>query len=175
MALGLRCTVRRGSRGGAVKRIRVTSEIWKGAALGVATLVAFLTFYELLSITRGSAVGATSAEHLEGAAFLGRILLAALLPSALVGGLLGALSRHLRKARTLTLAVATFLGTFVVVALSFALLSLGQGEPLKAVWFGLLMCFVLAPLHAPFALVSAAILARWTRPGLNAGRNGAAC
>ena len=155
-----------------MNRFRFTSEIGKGAALGVGTLVAFLVVYAALSFSYGETVDARAAEHLQTVTFLGRMLLAGLFPSALVGGLLGALARKLRKARTLLLAGAAIVGAFVVMAASFAIQST---EPLEAAWFGLLMGMVLTPLLVPFALVAAVILARWTRPGVSAGRSGAIC
>jgi hypothetical protein len=157
-----------------VRPRRVTSEVWKGAALGVVTLVAFLVVYGLLSFSYGetASMSASRTEHLETFKFLGRILLMALLPSALVGGLLGALARGLRKARTLKLSAAAVLGYFVVMAATFAIPST---EPLTSAWFGILMGVVFTPLLAPFALVAAVIIERWTRPDVNAGRNDAIC
>ena len=159
------------SRGGIVGRMRVTSEVWKGAALGVATLVAFLVAYALLSFALGRAHDADQAEHAQTISFLAGILLRALLPAALVGGLLGALARHLRKARALKLSAAAVLGYFVVMAATFAI----SPEPLKGAWFGLLMGVVLTPLLAPCAIVAAVLIERWTRPDLNGGRTGAIC
>ncbi|MDC3958064.1 hypothetical protein KEG38_29675 [Polyangium jinanense] len=153
-------------------RIRVTSEVWKGVALGVATLVAYLVFYALWTFSYGDTVGADRAEHQQTVSFLGRILLAALLPAALVGGLLGALARDLRKARTLTLAGAAVFGYFGVMAVTFALLFLWEGEPLQGAWFGFVLGLVLTPSLAPFALVAAVILERWTRPGRPRGARG---
>jgi hypothetical protein len=142
--------------------MRIPSEVWKGAALGVATPVASLAAYALLGFASRGAPGADRAEVVQTISFLGALLLAALLPSTLVGGLLGALARHLRKARTLKLAGAAVLGYFMVMAVTFAILGLSQ-EPPAAARFGVLMGVVLTPILAPFVLVAAVILERWTR------------
>ena len=157
-----------------MRRIRFSSEVWKGAAVGVTTLVTFLVAYALLSFAYGRAVGADWAEHAQTASFLGRLLLGGLLPSALVGALLGALAGHLHRARTLLLAGAAYLGSFVVLAASFTLLAL-PSEPLEGAWVGLLLGVILTPLLAPIAVFAAVIIERWTRPGVSAGRTGAAC
>lgn len=145
-------------------RIRVTSEVWKGAATGAATLVAFLVAYALLSFALGRARQADQAEHAQTISFLGAILLRALLPAALVGGLLGALARDFRKARRIKLAAAALIGYFAV--LPAALFSSGDAA---AVQFGFLMSVVLAPLAAPFVIMAAVIIERWTRPGVPGG------
>lgn len=145
-------------------RIRITSEVWKGAATGVATLVAFLVAYALLSVALGGAHGADQAEHAQTVTFLGAILLRALVPAALVGGLLGALARDLRKARLLKLLGAALVGYFAVLPAALSL----SGDA-TAAHFGLLMSVVLAPLAAPFVLMAAVVLERWTRPGAPGG------
>ncbi|MDI3288994.1 hypothetical protein [Polyangium sp. 15x6] len=142
--------------------MRFTSEVWKGATLGVAMFVAFFVVYAVLGYMFGGHIDPDLDEHLKVLAFLGRILLAGLLPAALVGGLIGALGRNLRKARTLKLAGAALLGSFVVIAATFAIPST---EPLTAAWFGLLIGVVFVPLLGPFSIVGAVILERWTRPG----------
>jgi hypothetical protein len=150
-----------------VGRIRITSEVWKGAAIGAATLVAFLVAYALLSFALGRAHDADQAEHAQTISFLAGILLRALLPAALVGGLLGALARDFRKARLIKLIGAALIGYFVVLPAALSL----SGDA-TAVHFGLLMSVVLAPLAAPFVLVAAVVIERWTRPGAPRGACG---
>ncbi|UQA59836.1 hypothetical protein [Polyangium aurulentum] len=157
-----------------MRRIRFSSEVWKGAAVGVTTLVTFLVAYASLAFSFGRANGADWAEHAQTFSFSGRLLLGGLLPSALVGGLLGALAGHLRKARTALLAGAAYLGSFVVLAASFTLLAL-PSEPLEGAWVGLLLGVILTPLLAPLAIFAAVIIERWTRSDLSAGRSGATC
>ncbi|MDI3288996.1 hypothetical protein [Polyangium sp. 15x6] len=144
-----------------MRRIRVTPEVWKGAVIGAATLVVFLVAYALLSFALGRAHGADPAEHAQTVTFLGAILLRTLVPAALVGGLLGAVARGVRKARRIKLVGAALISYFVV----FPAAMLTSGDT-TAIHFGVLTSVFLAPLAAPFLVLAAVILERCTRPGV---------